>query len=56
MFAESVLIEVKKFYRKRSKFNGQINLEDAEILLKVYFDAGKIRRIWLYTSTVFSEN
>lgn len=45
MFAESVLIAVKKFSRKRRKFDGHINLEDAEILLKVSADAGKIRRI-----------
>lgn len=42
MFTESVLVEVKKFYGKRRKFNGQINLEDAGILLKMYFDAGKL--------------
>lgn len=35
-FAESVLTEVKKFYGRRRKFNGQINLEDAGILLEVF--------------------
>lgn len=42
MFAESVLVEVKKFHERRRKFNGQINLEDAGILLESYFDAGKL--------------
>ena len=42
MFAASVLVEVKKFYGKRKKFSGQINLEDAGILFEMSFDAGKL--------------
>lgn len=45
VFALSVLTEVKKFYGRRRKFNGQVNLEAVGILLEVYFDSGKMN-IW----------
>lgn len=55
MFAESVLVEVKKFYGKRRKFNGQINLEDAGILLEMSFDAKKLENLTVHKH-LFSEN